>query len=38
MPGGRDRSRMFIAQSLIEGCMLVSNERLFDRYGIERLW
>ncbi|MSP48499.1 MAG: type II toxin-antitoxin system VapC family toxin [Alphaproteobacteria bacterium] len=30
--------RMLIAQSLIEGCSLVSNERLFDRYGVERFW
>lgn len=30
--------RMLIAQAQIEGCALVSNERLFDRYGIERFW
>ena len=30
--------RMLIAQSLIEDCRLVSNEQLFDRYGIERFW
>lgn len=30
--------RMLIAQSLAEGCALVSNERLFDRYGVERFW
>lgn len=30
--------RMLIAQAEIEGCALVSNERLFDRYGIERVW
>jgi PIN domain nuclease of toxin-antitoxin system len=30
--------RMLVAQALAEGCVLVSNERLFDRYGVERLW
>ena len=30
--------RMLIAQSLIEDCRLVSNEQLFDRYGVERFW
>jgi PIN domain nuclease of toxin-antitoxin system len=30
--------RMLIAQSQIEGLTLVSNERLFDRFGVERLW
>ena len=30
--------RMLIAQSQLEGLVLVSNERLFDRYGIRRLW
>ena len=30
--------RMLIAQSQIEGLTLVSNESLFDGFGIERLW
>ena len=30
--------RMLIAQAQIEGLTLVSNEKLFDRFEIERLW
>jgi PIN domain nuclease of toxin-antitoxin system len=30
--------RMIIAQSLLENMTLVSNERPFDAYGIQRLW
>ncbi len=30
--------RMLIAQALAEDLTLVSNERLFDAYGVERLW
>ena len=30
--------RMLIAQAQIEGLILVSNEVLFDRFGIRRLW
>jgi PIN domain nuclease of toxin-antitoxin system len=30
--------RMLIAQTQLEGLILVSNERLFDHYGIRRLW
>lgn len=30
--------RMLIAQSLLEGFILVSNETLFDQFGVERLW
>ena len=30
--------RMLIAQALAEGLTLLSNERLFDRYGVTRLW
>ena len=30
--------RMLIAQALIEGLVLVSNEQLFDAYGARRLW
>jgi PIN domain nuclease of toxin-antitoxin system len=38
---GRHRDpfdRMLIAQAIVENCVLVSNERLFDRYGVNRLW
>ena len=30
--------RMLIAQALSRGLVLVSNEYLFDRYGVRRLW
>lgn len=30
--------RMLIAQALTDQLILVSNETLFDRYGIQRLW
>jgi PIN domain nuclease of toxin-antitoxin system len=30
--------RMLIAQAMVEGLVLVSNERIFDSYGIGRLW
>jgi len=30
--------RILIAQALAEDLTLVSNERLFDRYGVTRLW
>jgi PIN domain nuclease of toxin-antitoxin system len=30
--------RMLIAQALADSLTLVSNERLFDRYGVARLW
>lgn len=30
--------RMLIAQALVENLTLVSNERLFDRTGVRRLW
>lgn len=30
--------RMLVAQAQLEGLTLVSNEMLFDRYGIRRLW
>jgi PIN domain nuclease of toxin-antitoxin system len=30
--------RMLIAQALMEGLILVSNETLFDSFGVERLW
>ncbi|MBM3513903.1 MAG: type II toxin-antitoxin system VapC family toxin [Alphaproteobacteria bacterium] len=30
--------RLLIAQAQIEGMTLVSNERVFDRYRVQRLW
>ena len=30
--------RMLIAQALSRGLALISNETLFDRYGVHRLW
>jgi PIN domain nuclease of toxin-antitoxin system len=30
--------RMLIAQALAAGLLLVSNEAIFDRYGVRRLW
>ena len=30
--------RLLIAQSQIEGAWLVSNEKLFDEFGVRRLW
>ncbi|MEX2142041.1 MAG: type II toxin-antitoxin system VapC family toxin [Pirellulales bacterium] len=30
--------RMLIAQSQVEGISLVSNEPMFDRYGVSRIW
>lgn len=30
--------RLLIAQARAEGLVLVSNEQLFDRFGVERLW
>jgi len=30
--------RMLIAQALTHSLTLISNERLFDRYGVARLW
>jgi PIN domain nuclease of toxin-antitoxin system len=30
--------RMLITQAQIEGLVLVSNETLFNRYGVWRLW
>ena len=30
--------RMLIAQALAHDLIVVSNERLFDRYGVRRLW
>ncbi len=30
--------RILIAQALVEGLALVSNERLFDVYGVTRVW
>lgn len=30
--------RMLIAQAMLEGMVLVSNEQPFDAYGVKRLW
>lgn len=30
--------RLLIAQALVEGMLLVSNETAFDSYGVRRLW
>jgi PIN domain nuclease of toxin-antitoxin system len=30
--------RMLVAQSQVEGISLVSNEAIFDRYGVFRIW
>ena len=30
--------RLLIAQSLVEGVALVSNEAVFDRFGVTRIW
>ncbi len=30
--------RMLIAQAMLDGLTLVSNERGFDAYGVRRLW
>jgi PIN domain nuclease of toxin-antitoxin system len=30
--------RMLIAQAQLEGLSLVSNERIFDRFGVIRIW
>lgn len=30
--------RMLIAQAIAEECLLVSNEKLFDAFGVKRLW
>ena len=30
--------RLLIAQAILEGAVLVSNERLFDAFGVARLW
>lgn len=30
--------RMLIAQALLEDLTLISNERVFDGYGVQRLW
>ncbi|MCI0464920.1 MAG: type II toxin-antitoxin system VapC family toxin [Gemmataceae bacterium] len=30
--------RLLIAQALVDGFTLVSNEALFDTYGVKRLW
>jgi PIN domain nuclease of toxin-antitoxin system len=36
--GPAARPGLLIAQAIIEGMTLVSNERSFDAYGVARLW
>ena len=40
LPGARRDpfDRLLIAQALVEGLTLVSNEALFDGFGVQRLW
>jgi PIN domain nuclease of toxin-antitoxin system len=40
LPGPRKDpfDRMLIAQALEEGCTMISNEAVFDRYGVPRSW
>jgi PIN domain nuclease of toxin-antitoxin system len=40
LPGSRKDpfDRMLIAQALEEGCTMISNEAVFDRYGVPRSW
>lgn len=40
LPGhhGDPFDRMLIAQALLESLTLVSDERIFDAYGVSRLW
>jgi PIN domain nuclease of toxin-antitoxin system len=40
LPGGHKDpfDRLLIAQAQAENLVLISNERLFDGYGIRRLW
>jgi len=40
LPGihGDPFDRMLIAQAIIEDLVLISNERVFDAYGVKRLW
>ena len=37
-PHGDPFDRLLIAQALIEKIVIVSNEKLFDDFGVERLW
>jgi PIN domain nuclease of toxin-antitoxin system len=37
-PHGDPFDRLLIAQALCDGLALVSNEKLFDSFGVERLW
>jgi PIN domain nuclease of toxin-antitoxin system len=38
IPHGDPFDRVLIAQSILEGMALVSNEALFDSFGVTRLW
>jgi PIN domain nuclease of toxin-antitoxin system len=37
-PRGDPFDRMLIAQALLENLLLVSNETLFDDFGVHRFW
>jgi PIN domain nuclease of toxin-antitoxin system len=37
-PHGDPFDRILIAQALLEGLTLVSNEKMFDAFGVERIW
>lgn len=38
IPHGDPFDRLLIAQSQLEGVALVSNEKMFDRFGVQRIW
>ena len=38
IPHGDPFDRFLIAQAITEDLILVSNERLFDDFGVKRLW
>lgn len=37
-PHGDPFDRLLIAQALCDGLVFVSNEKLFDEFGVERIW
>ena len=37
-PHGDPFDRILIAQALSEGLTMISNEKLFDSFGVERIW
>lgn len=38
IPHGDPFDRLLIAQARLEGVPIVSNEKLFDAFGVERIW